>query len=324
MRCRSLAIACKKLGLSCSILGPPDNYKVEGDDALFDYWVEQSDWVSETDDAEKLILFSIKVNAKALIIDDYKIKESYQKILKKSKIPWMQFDYTYQILLWADIVLNSNITADIQAYKKLKMNPKTRFLLGAKYALLRPEFTKAILKKRKTVERILITFGGGDDRGAILFSVRAALDTTPKNIELVIVSGKDNPRNKEIQEWVQVNGKGRVILNINPNNVAEIFASCDLAIMAGGTSTFEVAYCGLPMLLITIAKNQIKQAKAWEDLNVGLYLGELSKINYIDICHQIDLMIKNYNKYLLADNIVDGCGSNRVASEINNCIKESS
>jgi UDP-2,4-diacetamido-2,4,6-trideoxy-beta-L-altropyranose hydrolase len=260
MRCRSLAIACKKLGLSCSILGPPDNYKVEGDDALFDYWVEQSDWVSETDDAEKLILFSIKVNAKALIIDDYKIKESYQKILKKSKIPWMQFDYTYQILLWADIVLNSNITADIQAYKKLKMNPKTRFLLGAKYALLRPEFTKAILKKRKTVERILITFGGGDDRGAILFSVRAALDTTPKNIELVIVSGKDNPRTKEIQEWV----------------------------------------------------------------HVGLYLGELSKINYIDICHQIDLMIKNYNKYLLADNIVDGCGSNRVASEINNCIKESS
>ena len=40
----------------------------------------------------------------------------------------------------------------------------------------------------------------------------------------------------------------------------------DFAIISGGTLTFEMAYYGLPSLVVSLAINQVEQAKAWQEI----------------------------------------------------------
>jgi len=87
------------------------------------------------------------------------------------------------------------------------------------------------------------------------------------------VSGDHNPRNAEIADWIGKQSQGRVVLEINPHSVAPLFADCDLAIMAGGPTIYEAACCGLPMILIVIAENQLSQARAWGERAFVKFLG---------------------------------------------------
>ena len=49
----------------------------------------------------------------------------------------------------------------------------------------------------------------------------------------------------------------------------------DLAITAGGTTTYELDVCGVPMIIISTAVNQIEQSKAWSSYGRAKYLGNL-------------------------------------------------
>ena len=89
------------------------------------------------------------------------------------------------------------------------------------------------------------------------------LPVTPNYIKFLVISGFTNPNNNRLKEWILLNGSQRVDLLINPKDVAKLYSSCDIAVIAGGTTTYEIDCCGLPFLIISTANNQIEQSKAW-------------------------------------------------------------
>jgi len=274
MRCRTLAEAFHERGERCVMVGPDSAYAKPGDDAVFDEWFSVSDWASSHEDALKTIRIAKKHQADWLVLDDYRVDEAYQLAIRAAGLRWLQFDGTASKPLWADIVLNANPATRLEDYQAVLRNPNTRVLLGPRYAILRAEFDQVIPREPgRPVKRILLTFGGGDDRGANQFVLSTLLPIISKDQELVVVSGSTNPSNPSLKRWVDAHGEGRVSLHIDPEQVASLFASCDLVVMAGGTSTYEAARCGLPMILIAIADNQVAQSKAWSDCGCAIYLG---------------------------------------------------
>lgn len=279
-RCRALAMALRRAGKRCVMVGPDSAYAKPGDDAVFDEWLPESEWPSSQEDALKTIKIAQEHQADWLVLDDYRIDEGYQLTIRAAGLRWLQFNGTASKPLWADIVLNANPAARSEDYQAVLRNPNARLLLGPRYAILRPEFDQVTPREPgRPVKKILLTFGGGDDRGANQFVLSTLLPFTSPKQQFVVISGAANPSNPSLKRWIHAHGQGRVSLHIDPEQVAPLFASCDLAVMAGGTSTYEAARCGLPMILIAIADNQVAQSRAWNELRVAKYLGMIGQIN---------------------------------------------
>ncbi len=283
-RCRALAFALQVQGASCMMVGPDHAYVNEEDSSVFDAWLPQV-WDNAESDALQLVKLAERYGAKKLVLDDYRVNEAYQLVLRNKGLKWLQFEARTSQPIWADIVLSASPSAKKEDYGHILHNPDTQLLLGPKFAVLRPEF--ANIKPRNPehpIKKVLVTFGGGDDRGAIHFVLSTLLSITSSDLTFLVISGEHNPRNAEYLEWIKKHGEERVNFLVNPRPIAPLFMECDLAVMAGGTMTFEAACCGLPMLLITIADNQVQQATAWEELGQpftwGVWLMSLA-LNYL-------------------------------------------
>jgi len=98
------------------------------------------------------------------------------------------------------------------------------------------------------------------------------------DIHCEIVSSKFNQSNDKIKKLIMSKWKDKANFHISPENINDIMIDCDFCIIGGGTMTFEAAKCGLPMIIITIANNQIKQAIGWESIGVAKHVGKLKSI----------------------------------------------
>ena len=320
-RCRALAMALRSEGKRCVMVGPAAEYAKSVDQETFEDWIPAPEWSSANEDGDRLIGVARKFEAEWLVLDDYRIDETYQLRVREAGLRWLQFDGTASNPLWADIVLNANPAARSEDYQPVLRNPNARLLLGPRYAILRPEFDQIIPREPgRPVKKILLTFGGGDDRGANKFVLSTLLPVTSKDQEFVVITGATNPSNPSLKRWIDAHGQGRVSLHIDPEQVAPLFASCDLAVMAGGTSTYEAARCGLPMILIAIADNQIAQVKGWMDAGAALYLGMLNDMEKSQIHSCVNMLVNDHeifiNMGIWGIQTVQGRGSVAVAEKI--------
>jgi spore coat polysaccharide biosynthesis predicted glycosyltransferase SpsG len=215
-------------------------------------------------------------------------------------------------------VLNASPAAEESVYLSLKRRDETRLLLGPAYALLRGEFRhwRPQVKFREKVRNILFTFGGGDDRGATVFCLDATKSLDPA-IERVVLVSSPNPHTLDIMDWVDRNNSLIVKLFLDELAIARCMVGADLAIIAGGTTTFEAAAMGLPSLIVQLTDNQAANAMAWEKRGAALNLGRLEDLSTGVIKSQIESLIVHpeVRREMARAGLtsVDGSGSERVA-----------
>ena len=273
-RCCALAKVLKDRGHGCVGYGPPDDVLDSDQRELFSGWIARDTDLSPEMDAQQIVDLAQKRGVGMLIVDDYRISELFQKRFRAAKLRWLQFDGGAARPIWANFVVNAHPTIHPRDYEVVLQDRSTTMLLGPRFAVMRPEF--ASVKKgdlNRRTKRILITFGGGDDRGGIDFVLRTLLPALPEYIEFAVISGSANPRNAYLHSWAERFGSARVRVYVAPGNVASLIASCDIAVMAGGSSLYEVACCGLPMIIISVAQNQVAQSVGWEKIGASLYVG---------------------------------------------------
>lgn len=321
VRCRALAQALKRQGESCVMVGPPKSYATAQDAECIEDWIEVGEWISAERDAARLLEIVGSKGGNFAVLDDYRVDAGYQQRLSASGLHWLQFDGTAQKPLWADWVVNANPAARPENYHDVLHNPAAQLLLGPEYAVLRGEFPPAGLRADgRPVEQVLLAFGGGDDRGGIEFALSTLIENAPVNWRFAVISGGHNPRNPQLAAWIEAHGRGRVTLSVDPENVAAIMAASDLAVMAGGTSIYEAAACRLPMVLIAIADNQIRPARAFADAGAAVFLGALHEVGAGELLRAVSDVAAadrlRQEMAVIAGAWVDGKGAQRVASKM--------
>ena len=95
----------------------------------------------------------------------------------------------------------------------------------------------------------------------------------PPSDELVLVSGAGNPRRAAIAETVAALPAGQAEFHVNPPDMAGLMRGCDLALIGGGTMSYEAAICGLPTVFVGLAPNQERPCRGWQDLTGAPFLG---------------------------------------------------
>jgi RimJ/RimL family protein N-acetyltransferase len=89
--------------------------------------------------------------------------------------------------------------------------------------------------------------------------VLMALATLQMPVELDVVLGRAAPYCNEVASIIGTRGR----LHIDPDDLPGLAAQADLAIGAGGTSSFERACLGLPSIITVLADNQRELAAAF-------------------------------------------------------------
>lgn len=314
-RCRALAQAIRHQGGACALVGPDADYATEADAEIFTLW-EPHKWNDPLSDATKLADIAQNLGAEMLVLDDYRVDEDYQLVLRDRGLKWLQFEIRTDRPIWANFVLNANPAAKSDDYAAAMRNPKSQLLLGPQYAILRPEFADVAKRpSHRPVKDVLLTFGGGDDRGAILFVLNILRESNPKDIQITIVSGAHNPANICLRKWIDHHWPEQVRLLVDPEKIHTVFSQSDLAIMAAGTSIYEMACCGVPMILIAIADNQVRHAESWSAS--AQYLGKIENIKKNSLIKAFKLVSENIqireNFIKTTSKLCDGLGSIRVA-----------
>lgn len=258
------------------------------------------------DDAEYTIKF-YKKGFSFLILDHYDHNLEYQQTLKTAGIKWAQFDYKATDKIIADLIINANISATKEDYLGI-VTYDAVLCVGYKYAIIR----KSIIEQTATPQnnKILISMGGGP--------------LSKNNRDLIIFLSKHDDflfeiisNDTELKSLLQQ--KTNCKLYTNPSDVSEVYKNCEVAIVAGGVTTFELSYLNIPMFIVPFVDNQLPNAIAWDKSNFAM-----SFDNAIDFKESVEKTGLNYlidnlkEKHLKKNIIIDGLGAERIVKAISN------
>ncbi len=154
-------------------------------------------------------------------------------------------------------VLDQNYYADPQARYAILCSASVQRLLGPSFALLRSEFVhaRASARVRDGVIRHVLVFLGGMDVANLTATALKAIDLgLSPGVQVTVIAGASHPDLPGLQAWCD--SRGLAALHVQVSDMTHHLLSADLAIGAGGSSTWERCACGLPTVAICLADNQ--------------------------------------------------------------------
>lgn len=232
-----------------------------------------------------------------VVVDHYSIDEKWEKVIRPYTEEIMVIDDLADRKHDCDVLLDQNFYLNMESrYEKLLPN-NTKLLLGPKYALLRDEFIQArklIKPFNGKVERLFIFFGGSDptnETEKVLQAIKSLIILYKLEVDVVV--GNSNPNKEVIRELCEtIPG---VNYHCQINYIAELMAEADLAIGAGGATTWERAYLQLPSIVIAVAENQIEVAEALYKKEIIYYLGTWKEVTSTIISQSLLKFLQNTN-----------------------------
>jgi UDP-2,4-diacetamido-2,4,6-trideoxy-beta-L-altropyranose hydrolase len=251
-----------------------------------------------------------------IVLDGYHFDEAYQQKIKETGHRLLVIDDMAHIKhYYADIVLNQNLHADLLRYS---CEPYTKLLLGTKYVLLRREFKAWRGKKRKIskiAKHILVTLGGADPANDTLKVVRALHQVNIPGLEAAVVIGSSNVHVDALKAEISRSGLP-VRLIRNAENMPELMAWADVAIASAGTTAWELAFMGVPMILLVLAENQVRIAGELAVIGAAQNLGRSDGLSSPYIGLALSQLIQSpkmrSNMSRRCTRLVDGRGSERI------------
>ena len=259
MRCAALARALHDSGWRCAWATLSDNAAMT--ERLAGYFDEILSLVSDQDEPAQMRA-RWPDGCGFLVVDHYQRDAAYASACRGWTDKILAIDDLVERAHDCDLLLDMAPNCDEIEYRA-RVPDDAALLLGPAYALLRPEFStirRRILPRRYegAARRILLALGATNPKGlldTVLDAIeRASIDLAPDLILAWNTPDKDRLAARVAQAGGQV--------HIDVDNMAELMAAADLAVGAGGMSTWERCTLGLPTLLLVIADNQQINAEA--------------------------------------------------------------
>ncbi len=231
-----------------------------------------------------------------LMVDHYAVDQSWERKLRPFVKNIMVIDDLANRQHDCDILLDQNFYLDQETRYNGLVPQNCKLLLGPSYAILRDEFYEARKKMRRrdgSIHNILVSFGGSDLTNETIKTLRAIERLKWKDILVNVVVGKNHPHQEEVRTFCGQHPYMNYFSQIN--HMAYLMNEADLAIGAGGTTTWERCFLGLPALVIAIAENQVKMCEDCAQRAFILYLGKNRETTSLTIYRAI-LGLKNKEK----------------------------
>lgn len=231
---------------------------------------------SEGTDVRTLAHIGRGIAASWIVVDGYHFSATYEKIIQDLVLSarLLRIDDLPRIHHSADVLLSQNFGAQ---HMNFSTEVSTQKLLGLEFLLLRREFRKARSEAKSAAtqspKRLLVTLGGGTPQGDIanLKIARALFDLGANQLEVVYIAGRMSANKAELKKCLSPNHR---LLEFCDDMASEM-SRADFAIVAGGSSMWELMYLGVPFLAVALSEDQKTYIEMLAEhklcLNLGLH-----------------------------------------------------
>ncbi len=305
MRCLTLADALKGHGARCHFIsrehrghlldiisaqgytvhpvrpGAPDKWELPlyGTVPLHAKWLA-CDWRDDAADTQA-ILKSIRPDW--LIVDHYALDVQWERAVRGDSRGVMVIDDLADREHDCDLLLDPTLGRSDKDYQDLVPNGCTN-LIGADYALLRPEFSKLreySLRRRDSArhfQNILVTMGGVDFQN-VTGQVLEVLDAYPLPVDcrITVVMGVRAPWLESVKKTCAAM-RWPVEVRVNTPDMAQLMADADLVIGAAGSTSWERCCLGVPAIMLVLAANQKEAARRLEAAGAAIVIKSIDRI----------------------------------------------
>jgi UDP-2,4-diacetamido-2,4,6-trideoxy-beta-L-altropyranose hydrolase len=321
MRCLALAQAWEDAGGNAHFLSvdPPNAIHKRVVDAGCDISPLAATRGSGAD-ADETVRLARKLGAQWVVADGYRFDVNWQRTVRESNLRLLVVDdYGHLPSYDADILMNQNVEATADTYPDISSS--TVLLTGNRYALLRREFSKLEQPRSRDVRllpeasRVLVSLGGSDPDDVTGFVLDALERLEDPNLAVIALVGGANPRGAELRERAGDASYG-LRVEVNSTEPARHMQWADVAVSAGGSTTWELAYLGVPTCHIVIAENQIEIARHTEQRGFSINLGAPETLDADRVANSIGKLLGDVKRRESMSRsgqaIIDGQGARRV------------
>jgi len=289
---------------------------------------EYEQWLGVTQEVDASETIQILKDKKIdwLILDHYALDYNWEEKLRSYTRKIMVIDDMANRRHLCDILLDQTYGRKEVSYKKL-VPTDCKLLLGSENALLRPNFSKLrqqAIKRREEchiINNILISMGSMDEENitSIVLDVLVKYKwKTQPNITIVLASSA--PHLQRIKNNLSKYNFPITILT-DVTNMAQLMLRSDLAIGAGGTTSWERCCLALPTILIVLSENQKTIAENLSKAGAVIKLQKNSKVKK-NIKFSIEGLMQDKDSYMEmcfnAAKVCDGSGVKRTVEQMIN------
>ncbi|TCS11955.1 UDP-2,4-diacetamido-2,4,6-trideoxy-beta-L-altropyranose hydrolase [Caulobacter sp. BK020] len=279
MRGLTLARALEDAGAACAFVAPPAATAV-----LDAFGADMTRVEAEAETPAGLIAAAARAarDFDAVVVDHYGLSAPDHRAIADGR-PVLVIDDLADRALAADLILDSGPARAAADYDGL-IPPHAELLLGPSHAPVRPAFAalrrEALARRADAppVRRVLVSLGLTDVGGI-----------TGRVVDLILPRLKPGGAGKAVLDVVLGSGapslprlralaarEPRLVLHVDSQNMPRLTLEADLAVGAGGSSSWERCVLALPTLLLVLAANQgeASQALARADAVLALEVAE--------------------------------------------------
>jgi len=325
MRCLALAQAVQDGGGEATFLMAPGAGKVE--DRLLAENIKLfhlGATPNSSEDAQFTIKTAGQRDASWVVLDGYDFDFDYQRTIREAGLCSLVIDdHGHLGRYTANVLLNQNISAGRAMYPCCD----AELLLGSEYVLLRRDFR--VLRERRrhlpdVAGRLLITMGGSDPHNTTRVAIEALTAVHNDDMEIVVVLGAGNPHGESIRQAAALSERN-IRIETNVTYMPRLLAWADLAVSAAGSTCWELAYMGVPMITIVLADNQQPIAEVLNYRGIGRNAGWHDRLSAPELAKMIDALARDRHTrgemVAAGQSMIDGDGAERVVRRLNsNCL----
>lgn len=261
--------------------------------------------------------------AQWLVVDGYHFNARFLHILNEEGVNLLCIDdFGQEGYAYADVIVNQNGYADLSLYPDRRAG--AHLLLGSRYVLLRPEFWPWRTTTRTIADaahKVLVTLGGGDFHNVTMQVLQALQTIRDCSLQCLVVVGGSNPHVAQIQKAIEPYAPNYQLLR-DVSNMPELMAWADIAVSAAGTTSWELAFMGLPTLAIVLADNQELVARYISEVGSAQNLGSYETLSAQPLADVVRALLHSPERRAAMSRagraLVDGYGTQRVLAAMQN------
>lgn len=252
-----------------------------------------------------------------LVTDHYGVGRRWHEALRAQARRILAIDDLADRELDCDLLLDQNIAPAMHTRYAALVPPACGQMVGPRYALLQDIYAglhERLPPRSGPVQRVLVYFGGADQADLTGRTLAALLGLGRPDIAVDVVLSAAAPHAPALralaERWPQVHLHGPL------PTLAPLLARADLAIGAGGASSWERLCVGLPALVVTLADNQVAITEELDRRGLVRWLGHVDQVGEADIAAALRPLLSEPVDRAWSErcrSVVDGHGADRVA-----------
>jgi spore coat polysaccharide biosynthesis predicted glycosyltransferase SpsG len=269
-------------------------------------------------DLEQLLREVRRVNPAAVVIDAAEADENYLREIRALCPVLVSLDHLAAIAFPSRLIVNPLLGPGKEAYTFAR---GTQLLLGARYALVRPEVRRARpIRSQEPPQpfRIMVAVGDDDPNNRTLELARLLMNC-PRVGRVDVVVRQHHPGLEQFQQMAETYA-GRFELATEPAELTARLSRCHLAVTAGNSWSVELACVGLPQLIIVENEAHWPTARRLEEERTAVCLGQQPNVSAQTLRQAVqDLLSDQAERQAMSRagrRLIDGRGPDRLVTAL--------